>query len=150
MSRTTSAPISALHLYGIRFRLRCFTLSYSRQIKSETYLSVNQLAAQIKLVESWKAVNLEDYPIQLENNQLQRNTNGRAVRESTVKLWKDGTKSATAKESFLRDAAKLWNNAPLSVKNTNSIFKVSSHTCLCIRNSNKKPISFFSNLLFYF
>ena len=86
------------------------------------FLSVNQLAAQIKLVESWKAVNLKEYPIQLDNNQLQRNTNGRAVRESTVKLWKDDTKSATAKESFLRGAAKLWNNAPLSVKNAKSLY----------------------------
>ena len=85
-------------------------------------LSVNQLASQIKLVEAWKAVNLEDYPIQPENNQLQRNANGRAVRKSTVKLWKDDTKCATAKESFLRDAAELWNNAPLSVKNTKSLY----------------------------
>ena len=47
-------------------------------------LSVNQLAAQIKLLEAWKSVNLENYPIQMENNQLQRNTNGRAINFETL------------------------------------------------------------------
>ena len=79
-------------------------------------LSVNQLAAQTKLVEAWKSINLEDYPIQMDNNQLQRNTNDRAVRETTVKLWKEDTKITSAKESFVGDAAKLWNNAPKSVR----------------------------------
>ena len=74
-----------------------------------------------KLVESWKAVNTENYPIQLENNQMQRNTNGREVRESTVKLWKDDTRLTAAKESFIRDAAKLWNNAPLAVKSAKTL-----------------------------
>ena len=46
--------------------------------------SVNQLAAQIKLLEAWKSVNLENYRIQMENNQLQRNTNGRAINFETL------------------------------------------------------------------
>ena len=85
-------------------------------------MSVNQLAAQIKLTEAWKAVNLEEYPIQLENNQLLRNTNGREVRVSTVKLWKDDTKCTIAKESFIRDAAKLWNQAPVAIKSAKSLY----------------------------
>ena len=64
---------------------------------------------------------MENYPIKLENNQLQRSTNGREVRVSTVKLWKDDTRVASAKESFIRDAAKLWNNAPPNVKNAKSL-----------------------------
>ena len=74
-------------------------------------LSVNQLAAQIKLLEAWKSVNLENYPIQMENNQLQM------AEQSTVKLWKDDSRVTSAKESFIRDAANLWNNAPSTVKN---------------------------------
>ena len=85
-------------------------------------MSVNQLAAQIKLLEVWKSTNIIGYSVQLENNQLQRNTNGREVRPPTVKLWKDDTRVTNAKESFLRDAAKLWNNAPLSVKNAKTIY----------------------------
>ena len=86
-------------------------------LKKYNLLSVNQLAAQIKLVEAWKAVNIVNYPIKLENNQLLRNTNGREVRASTVRVWKDDSKCAVAKESFVRDAAKLWNNAPMPIKN---------------------------------
>ena len=90
-------------------------------LKKFGLLSINQLAAQIKLVEAWKTINVENYPIKLENNQLQRSTNGREVRVSTVKLWKDDTRVASAKESFIRDAAKLWNNAPPNVKNAKSL-----------------------------
>ena len=91
-------------------------------LKKNGLLSVNQLAAQIKLVESWKAVNTENYPIQLENNQAHRNTNGREVRDTTMILWKDDTKLTAAKESFIRDAAKIWNKAPLAVKNAKSLY----------------------------
>ena len=56
-------------------------------LKKYRLLSVNQLATQIKLVESWKAINLTDYPIKLEDNQLQRNTNGRAVRQTNKRVY---------------------------------------------------------------
>ena len=65
-------------------------VSFKEHIKSADLLqkygllSVNQLAAQIKLLEAWKSVNLENYPIQMENNQLQRNTNGRTINCETL------------------------------------------------------------------
>ena len=80
------------------------------------------MAAQIKLLEAWKSINIEGYPVQLENNQLKRQTNGREVRSNTVQLWKDDTKITNAKESFIRDAAKLWNNVPIPVKNAKSLY----------------------------
>ena len=80
------------------------------------------MAAQIKLLEAWKSINIEGYPVQLENNQLKRQTNGREVRITTIKHWKDDTRIATAKESFIRDAAKLWNKAPIAVKAATTIF----------------------------
>ena len=67
-------------------------------------------------------MNLTDYPVQLEDNPLQRNTNDREVRATTMKLWKDDTRVAVAKESFVRDAAKLWNNAPSSIKNAKTLY----------------------------
>ena len=79
-------------------------------------LSVNQMEAQIKLLEARKSVNLENYPIQMENNQLQM------AEQSTVKLWKDDSRVTSAKESFIRDAAKLWNNAPSTVKSAKSLY----------------------------
>ena len=84
-------------------------------------LSVNQLAAQIKLTEVWKSINTNDYPIELENNQVKRQTNDRSVRESTIIHWKEDTKAKSAEESFLRDAAKLWNRAPSYIKEAKSL-----------------------------
>ena len=85
-------------------------------------MSINQLAAQIKLMESWKSINIAEYPVQMEDNQLRRQTNRREVRTSTIKRWKEDTKVTNAKESFLRDAAQLWNAAPDYVTNAKSLY----------------------------
>ena len=37
-------------------------------LKKYALISVNQLAAQIKLMEAWKSLNIPDYPVQMENN----------------------------------------------------------------------------------
>ena len=57
--------------------------------------SVNQLAAEVKITEAWKSINIKNYPFQLEPNNPRRN-DGR-------------TKSKAASESVSRDTAKLWN-----------------------------------------
>ena len=41
-------------------------------LKKYNLPSVNQLAAQIKLVEAWKSQNIEQYPIKLEPNNPNR------------------------------------------------------------------------------
>ena len=41
--------------------------------------SVNQLAAEIKLTEAWKIMNVPDYPISLDTNNPARNTGDRIV-----------------------------------------------------------------------
>ena len=45
--------------------------------------SVNQLAAEIKIIEAWKSINIQGYPFQMEPANPDRNTQGRAVRENT-------------------------------------------------------------------
>ena len=43
------------------------------------------------------------------------------IRSTSSKMWKDEAKSKAAIESFSSDTAKLWNNAPLTIKKcTNS------------------------------
>ena len=46
--------------------------------------SVNQLAAEIKLIEAWKIMNVPEYPISLDSNNPTRNTGDRIVRDSTT------------------------------------------------------------------
>ena len=78
--------------------------------------SVNQLAAQIKLLEAWKSQNIDLYPLQLERNNPNRINVQREIRPGSIKLWKDEAKTTAAKISFSRDTAKLWNNAPENIK----------------------------------
>ena len=57
--------------------------------------SVNQLSAEIKLTEAWKIMNIPNYPITLEENNPNRNTGGRIVRETTKREWKEHSKYMT-------------------------------------------------------
>ena len=41
-------------------------------LENQEMLSVNQLAAQIKLTEVWKAKNTEEYPIRMDNKRGQQ------------------------------------------------------------------------------
>ena len=81
-------------------------------------LSVNQLAASIKLIEVWKGLNIPNYPIQLEPNNPTQLETVRQMRPTTTRLWNQDAKSMAAKCSFSRNAAKLWNGAPLNIKTT--------------------------------
>ena len=90
-------------------------------LKNAKMLSVNQLAASIKLLEAWKSCNVPDYPIQLEKNHENLIPNDRTVRPNTTRHWKEDGKFATARDSFSRSTAKLWNQAPLKLKEANSL-----------------------------
>ena len=83
--------------------------------------SVNQLAAEIKLTEAWKATHVASYPVQLETFNPSRVNSGRTVRPGTRKLWNDEAKTSAAKISFSRDTAKLWNNAPTVITSAISL-----------------------------
>ena len=67
--------------------------------------SVNQLAAEIKITEAWKAQNITNYPYKLELNNPDRNDGGRIVRTTTTKMWNDTSKSKAASISMSRDCA---------------------------------------------
>ena len=82
-------------------------------------LSVNQINAQVKLTEMWKASNLENYPTKLSKKEI--NDDNRLTR-STVRgdIVLQG-KSDLCNASFILDASKNWNLAPQAIKNSTSI-----------------------------
>ena len=82
--------------------------------------SVNQLAGEIKLMEAWKATHIPSYPFQMEENEPNRQNVDRSMRPNTMKMWKDSAKTKAARESMSIDCAKLWNAAPLQIKNANT------------------------------
>ena len=84
-------------------------------------LSVNQLAANIKLTVSWKMYNTEGYPINLGKNYENLIPNDRIVRSHINREWNEDGRSIAAKEGFSRSTAKLWSQAPNKINNAKSL-----------------------------
>ena len=82
-------------------------------------LSVNQLAAQIKLIETWKSVNIEEYPVVLNKHFVP--TTERDTRNKPERVFLDWCKTKKAESSFHIDAAKLWNHCPNAIKMSNTL-----------------------------
>ena len=94
-------------------------VSVKSMLSKFNLLSVNQLAAQIKLTEVWKAKNVEDYalsfdpykrphPVQDVNLEI-------PLRPRTNRVYDDYSRLQISKQSFNIDAARLWNLAPKEV-----------------------------------
>ena len=87
-------------------------------------LSVNQLNAQVKLVEMWKAINLDDYPLKVE----QQARNGERVStpaDTTKKPIEIGRTNLNHK-TCVSDAIRLWNMAPEKVTGSQSLAQAKS------------------------
>ena len=73
-------------------------------------LSVNQMNAQIKLTEIWKAMNQQNCPLKITRasiNESERNT--RSV--TAGKLIEKG-KTELLQATYINDGSKLWNISP--------------------------------------
>ena len=90
-------------------------MSIKVMLERNNMLSINQRNAQVKLTEMWKAVNYNNYPLNI--GQLQPAENGRSSRGVTTgKLTEPLTLN-----TFIGNATRLWNKAPLVIKNSKSI-----------------------------
>ena len=103
-------------LNNTRIRDKISTKSIASNLNK---LSVNQINAQVKLTEMWKASNLDNYPTKLFKKEI--NDDNRLTR-STVRgdIVLQG-KSDLCNASFILDASKNWNLAPQAIKNSPSI-----------------------------
>ena len=82
--------------------------------------SVNQLNAQIKISEIWKAINKANYPIEVEKYILK--TDERLSRSKTSEKLLLSGHSDLMKSCFKNDALKLWNNCPDSITKCTSLY----------------------------
>ena len=83
-------------------------------LRNVNMLSVNQLNAQIKILEVWKATSDSSHPMNIEKITHGTNTSTtRAVAKGD--LLKFG-KSNLVQSTYLSDASKAWNKCPESVK----------------------------------
>ena len=90
--------------------------------KEVNILSVNQLNAQTKLLEVWKASQDPKYPTQWERrSEIQKRSGLKSSNKPD--LIANGT-SRTQANTFYNDAANLWNAAPKKIKECNTVFIV--------------------------
>ena len=86
------------------------------KIKTDTLLnqigmsSVNRMNAQIKLTEMWKALNVENCPLNV--SKPIQDTNSRALRSITQNTLSLKGCTEQAKKTFLHDGKRVWNCAP--------------------------------------
>ena len=93
-------------------------ISTSSLLKKFNMMSVNQINAQMKLSEMWKAVRDDDHPFNLE-----KKLSGPEVR--SMRSISNGTLpvsgfSELSKNTFINDGIKAWNLAPTSIKDCNT------------------------------
>ena len=89
-------------------------------------LSVNQINAQVKLTETWKALNLEKYP-HIVSQKV--NDYGHMISRSSKKgdVIVNG-KTELRQSSFKNDAAKNWNHAPECIKLCKSLHSAKNNS----------------------
>ena len=94
--------------------------------KSHNLLSVNQINAQVKLQEVWKSLHNIKYPV----NWVNKNDSKvrKDLRSCNVTVLKDTGTSKIQSASFYNDAARVWNQAPIQIKNCLSLSAVKRET----------------------
>ena len=82
--------------------------------------TVNQINAQIKLVEVWKSTHSETHPMRWENrNDLTAERRTRAAFQNQLHV---GIGCAILNTTFKNDAARLWNQAPDDIRACNILY----------------------------
>ena len=96
-------------------------VSIESMLKKFKILPVNQLKAQIKLLEIWKALNVEGYPlkIQQQSADINRVSTRADQRARPVEI---GLKNLT-KNTCVSDAIRVWNKAPVQVTSSLTVYQ---------------------------
>ena len=99
-------------------------VSISLLLKKFEMLSVNQLNAQMKLVEIWKAFNVIDYLLKIK--QQSSDISRTSTRADSMKKPIEIGKSNLVQKTCVSDAIRLWNMAPLPITNCTSLNQAKS------------------------
>ena len=91
-------------------------ISVKSMLEKFELLSVNQLSAEIKLVEGWKIVNIEGHPLTLDPYNHQAQTSHMELRLQPTRVFNDTYKLQRSSHSFNIEASRLWNLAPAEIR----------------------------------
>ena len=100
-------------------------------------MSVNQINAQIKLMEIWKFQKIKDYPLELKKQAPK--TDSISTRACTKGRLVEVGRSNVLQNTCISDAIKLWNRAPVCITTCESFFTAKKE----IRNQCDKIELFF-------
>ena len=115
----THSSINAIRVtYNDVLRLLCKSQRKERKPVKEMlqelgWLSLNQMCCEVRLIEVWKSLNLENYCLE----DLFEKVNSR--NKSRIRL-KSGFKSRLRENSFHYPSVQIWNAAPQSITNAQS------------------------------
>ena len=96
-------------------------VSTKLMLKKFDLLSVNQLAAKIKLIEVWKSINETGFPLTLDPYKPHNTDQSRDLRQKPNRVFDDTCRLHKSESSFHIDAARLWNAAPTAIKCATSL-----------------------------
>ena len=129
-AETECADLKAIQLVQNKLLRHLNGTKISDKISTDSLLkkfgmcSVNQLNAQAKLLEIWKALNVPKYPLELKKQST--NHLGVATRADTKERLCDIGKTTIAKKSCISDAIRLWNLAPEKIHLCKSLYQAKS------------------------
>ena len=89
-------------------------------LEKHNQLSVNQLNAQMKLCEMWKANNLLNYPTKVHKRSVNEDSRS-TTRSATMGVLLESGKTYLSQQTAINDAIYAWNRAPGSIKNCVSL-----------------------------
>ena len=84
-------------------------------------LSVNQLNAQVKLLEMWKSMHVDDYPLKIKQRQVPKT--GVSTRAAEKRRPIEIGKTKLTQNSRISDSIRIWNQAPENVTNAQSLYQ---------------------------
>ena len=94
-------------------------------------LTVNQLNASVKLLEVWKALRV-DNPLII--NRQENTAVGVTTRADTAGRPKEIGKSILTQKTCVSDAIHIWNKAPKSVTESNSLYQAKKEIRTYVRS----------------
>ena len=95
-------------------------VSVGSMLEKFQLLSVNQLAAEIKIIEVWKSIHVKGCPISMEpyNPNICSTQN---LREKPNRIFYDTSRLMVSRNSFNIDAARLWNLTPTEIRQAETL-----------------------------
>ena len=96
--------------------------SIKSMLKDLNWPSVNQMIAEVRLVEAWKIVNDKSSPL-LNAIDLKENFTNAVTRSQKHVVMNPGKPSRLAMNSFAAPTALIWNRAPNNIKEAKTVSK---------------------------